>query len=235
MHLAAIASLPQIHPSPLLKNGGWGRFKVLPARNAAVLLALSVGLIAAGHARADIYAYTDEGGVTHFSNVPDNQRYQLYMRTEKPAAATPLVADSGKAVLNLANQRRYGPYVTEAARANQVEAALVHAVISAESGYNPNALSRKGAAGLMQLMPDTARRYGVTNPYDPAQNIDGGARYLRYLMQLFNNDLRLALAAYNAGEQNVIKYGYRVPPYRETVLYVPKVMRFYQKYRTSLR
>jgi soluble lytic murein transglycosylase-like protein len=87
----------------------------------------------------------------------------------------------------------------------------------------------------MQLMPDTARRYGVTNTYDPAQMIHGGARYLRYLMQLFNNDLRLALAAYNAGEQNVIKYGYRVPPYRETVLYVPKVLRFYQKYRASLR
>jgi len=216
MHLAAITSLPH------------------RARAAAVLLGLSMGLLAAGHAYADIYAYTDEGGITHFSNVPDNQRYRLYLRTEKPAAAAPLVQGSGKMVLNLANQRRYGPYVTEAARVNQVEAALVHAVISAESGYNPNALSRKGAAGLMQLMPDTARRYGVTNPYDPAQNIDGGARYLRYLMQLFNNDLRLALAAYNAGEQNVIKYGYRVPPYRETALYVPKVLRFYQKYRTSL-
>jgi soluble lytic murein transglycosylase-like protein len=207
----------------------------LPARSAAALIGFSIGLFAAGYAHADIYAYTDEGGTTHFSNVPDSQRYQLYMRTEKPAAATPLVEGSGRAGLNLANQRRYGAYVTEAARANQVEAALVHAVISAESGYNPNALSRKGAAGLMQLMPDTARRYGVTNPYDPAQNIDGGARYLRYLMQLFNNDLRLAVAAYNAGEQSVIKYGYRVPPYRETALYVPKVMRFYQKYRTSLR
>lgn len=207
--------------------------QALPVRTFVILTALSVGLIAAAPVRADIFAYTDDSGVTHFSNVPDNQRYRLYMRTPKPAAAVPLVQDNRKAVFDVANQRRYSPYVAEAARANQVDAALVHAVISAESGYNPNALSSKGAAGLMQLMPDTARRYGVTNPYDPAQNIDGGVRYLRYLMQLFNNDLRLAVAAYNAGEKTVIKYGYRIPPYRETALYVPKVLGFYQKYRMA--
>jgi len=231
MHSSAITTWPQIPPSPPLQNGGWGGFNALPVSTSVILLAL--GLIIATPVRADIYAYTDDSGVTHFSNVPDNQRYRLYMRTQKPAAAAPLVQGNRKITFNVANQRRYSLYVTEAARANQVEAALVHAVISAESGYNPNALSRKGAVGLMQLMPDTARRYGVANPYDPAQNIDGGVRYLRYLMQLFNNDRQLAVAAYNAGEKTVIKYGYRIPPYRETALYVPKVLGFYQKYRTS--
>ena len=114
-----------------------------------------------------------------------------------------------------------------------ISPALIHAVISAESGYNPFARSRKGAAGLMQLMPETAKRYGVKNRLDPAQNISGGARYLRDLIRMFNNDVQLAIAAYNAGENAVVRAGNRIPPYSETMTYVPRVMTYYRKYRAT--
>jgi len=110
--------------------------------------------------------------------------------------------------------------------------ALVHAVISAESGYNAAAVSRAGARGLMQLMPDTARRFGVQDIMDPAQNIRGGVAYLRELLTMFNGNLELTLAAYNAGENAVIRNGNRIPQYAETVNYVPKVLDFYSKFKT---
>jgi soluble lytic murein transglycosylase-like protein len=105
-------------------------------------------------------------------------------------------------------------------------------VITAESGYNPAALSKAGARGLMQLMPGTAKRYGVQNIHDPMENINGGVRYLRDLLTLFNGNLELAVAAYNAGENAVIRYGHKVPPYAETVHYVPKVLGFYRKFQS---
>jgi soluble lytic murein transglycosylase-like protein len=111
----------------------------------------------------------------------------------------------------------------------RVEPALIHAVISVESAYNPSARSHAGAVGLMQLMPETAKRYGVTNRLDPAQNIQGGARYLRDLTAMFNGNLQLVLAAYNAGEEAVIKYGKKIPPYRETQAYVKRVASLYQQ------
>jgi soluble lytic murein transglycosylase-like protein len=119
--------------------------------------------------------------------------------------------------------------VNGAAEANGVDGRLLHAVITAESNYNPRAVSPKGAGGLMQLMPQTARRYGVSNVFDPVQNIQGGARYLADLLRLFNNDLVLAVAAYNAGEGAVIQHGKKVPPFRETVNYVSKVMGLYRQ------
>ena len=109
---------------------------------------------------------------------------------------------------------------------------IQHAVISAESGYNPGAISRAGAKGLMQLMPDTARRFGVQDIMDPAQNIHGGVKYLRQLLTMFNGNLELTLAAYNAGENAVIRNGNRIPQYAETVNYVPKVLDFYRKFQT---
>ncbi len=125
--------------------------------------------------------------------------------------------------------------VEQAAREHQIDQALLRAVIAVESGYDPNAVSRKGAVGLMQLMPQTARRYGVRNMYDPAQNIQGGARYLRDLMGKFNNDLPLVLAAYNAGEDAIAQHGNRIPPYRETRSYVPRVLGFYRQYQRGTR
>ena len=106
-------------------------------------------------------------------------------------------------------------------------------MISVESSYNPKAVSNKGAAGLMQLMPGTAKRYGVADAFDPAQKLRGGANYLRDLLKLFDSDVSLALAAFNAGEDAVMKHGNRIPPYRETLRYVPKVLDYYQRYRAA--
>jgi soluble lytic murein transglycosylase-like protein len=129
----------------------------------------------------------------------------------------------------LARQRLL-PAIQQVAVTYQLEPALLHAVISAESGYNPQAISKKGARGLMQLMPTTARRFGVSDPDDPTANLQGGARYLRWLLDRFT-DLRLALAAYNAGEGAVQRYGHTIPPYPETRTYVRRVLDFYHYYR----
>lgn len=126
------------------------------------------------------------------------------------------------------------PEMVEAtARKYDVDPLLVHSVISVESGYNPYAVSPKGAQGLMQLMPGTARRFGVSNSFDPAENIEGGVRYLKYLSTLFPNDPRLAVAAYNAGEGAVWKYNYQIPPYAETEQYVYKVAKKYGQARKA--
>ncbi|MBL8260045.1 MAG: DotA/TraY family protein [Candidatus Competibacteraceae bacterium] len=124
---------------------------------------------------------------------------------------------------------QYNDLINAAAAKYGMPASFIHAIIQAESGYNPNALSPKGATGLMQLMPDTAKRFGVTNARDPAQNIDGGTHYLRWLYDRFGGDLKLVAAGYNAGEGAVQRYGNTIPPYSETRNYVSKVMNNYQK------
>jgi soluble lytic murein transglycosylase-like protein len=129
------------------------------------------------------------------------------------------------------NPSRYTLHIRSASRATNVPAALIRAVITAESAFNPYALSATGAVGLMQLMPETAARYGVTNRMDPSQNILGGARYLSDLMRLFHNNMHLAVAAYNAGEGSVLKYGRKIPPFPETVAYVPRVLAYYKNYK----
>jgi hypothetical protein len=179
-------------------------------------------------ARADIYSFTDERGVVHFTNMPHlDRRYKLIRRE-----AGSFVPRSGQAWMpSEADIRRFSNIVETAAKSHGIEPALVQAVITAESGFNPKALSRKGASGLMQLMPDTARRYGVRDIFDPTQNIHGGVRYLKDLLALFNGDLRLALAGYNAGENAVIRAGNRIPPYPETQNYVPKVIDIYHRFR----
>jgi soluble lytic murein transglycosylase-like protein len=185
-------------------------------------------------AGADVYAFTDGNGGIHLSNVPDDGRYSIL---DLPGAAT----DAPARLANLREERAAPvsrrPYTAEVEQAAQrygIEAALLHAVIAVESAYNARARSSRGAAGLMQLMPATARRYGVADVFDPAENVRAGAHYLRDLLKLFDNDLRLALAAYNAGEAAVIKYGRRIPPFRETVAYVPAVVGNYQKNRLSM-
>ena len=187
-------------------------------------------------AHADIYRFVDENGTVHFSNIPTDARFKLYMATKKnePDAVTNVVASRVVHSYPSAARSRFHAHIVAAARTYQLEPALLHAVISAESGYNPLARSAKGARGLMQLMPATARRYGVENPLDPQQNIYGGAAYLHDLLALFGNDVQLALAAYNAGEGTVMEYGNRIPPYRETAQYVPKVLNYYKKYKSLM-
>jgi len=128
-----------------------------------------------------------------------------------------------------ADMRRYAAIINVASRANGVEGDLVHAIIWAESSYNPNAVSPAGAAGLMQLMPETARSYGVRNVFDPAENIHAGVKIMRQLLAKFDGDPELALAAYNAGPYAVIRAGNRIPPHPETEAYVPKVMDYYRR------
>lgn len=183
-------------------------------------------------AQADIYSYKDANGVMHFSNAPDNKNYKVVVAAQRDENS--FTAPRGQIQISRAGKNRYATLVEDAARTYQVDPALLHAVISAESGYNSLAVSHKGAVGLMQLMPETARRYGVENSFDPEQNIRGGTKYLSYLLQLFDNNLELAVAAYNAGEKAVIRNGYSIPPYRETLAYVPAVLKLQKKYRSIL-
>ncbi len=187
------------------------------------LLAMTVaGLSSPSLSRSDIYKFIDEDGVTHISNVPTDSRYRLWWREATPeqrkeALKSPL----------------FESMIMQAAERHHVESDLIKAVIKAESGFNHRAVSRKGARGLMQLMPGTAYTYRVDDTFDPWSNIDGGVRYLRDLLDQFKGDLRLALAAYNAGENAVLKYNYQVPPYQETQTYVQRVLRYLKKYRSE--
>ena len=206
-----------------------------------VLLAAAVILPRA--AGADLYGFVDERGVTHFSNYPVDSRYYLF-RKDRQDTATATFPGSNLVITNIprqsrpprtirvdpAHRARFASLIAEVARRHRLSPALLHAVITVESGYNPSARSHKGAIGLMQLMPATAKRYAVGDIWDPRENLAGGARYLSDLLRLFNNDLGLALAAYNAGENAVIQHGRRIPPYPETRQYVPKVLAHYRLY-----
>jgi soluble lytic murein transglycosylase-like protein len=196
-------------------------------RTCSFVLAVFGGIPAAG---ADIYMRQDTSGVIHYTNAPTDDQYQLLvavMREEVPenrAKAKPVAS----AAQGLA------PSIEEAALVHNVDKALIHAVISVESGYKAAAVSPKGAQGLMQLMPMTAKRYSVADALDPVQNIHGGTRYLSDLLRMFDNNTELAVAAYNAGENAVVRSGRQIPPYRETRDYVPRVMRLYEKYKRML-
>ena len=184
-------------------------------------------------ARADIFVFTDDNGTPNFSDVPNDARYRLFMHTEQPRAQVDI--PQRVAPVNNRSRELFNAEVKRAALNYRLDEALLRAVIAAESGYNSRIVSRKGAVGLMQLMPDTAKRYKVSNSFDPAQNIHAGAKHLSSLLAQFDNNTQLALAAYNAGENNVRKYGGRIPPFPETIAYVPKVMGLYQRYRQEPR
>jgi soluble lytic murein transglycosylase-like protein len=223
------------------------------SRKAGLTLAALVLVAVSAAVRADVYFLVEEDGSVRLTNQPDDPRYRLFLRepagqklkdgsefrnvrnpgdyrlrspagrkTEPDLLANPLLAG-----------KPYREHVAEAARNTNLDPALIHAVIAVESNYNPNAVSGKGAAGLMQLMPETARRYGMKarEIKQPEKNIKVGAQYLADLLQLFEGDLKLALAGYNAGENVVIRYGNRIPPYPETRAYVPRVLAFYEQLR----
>ncbi|HUX90495.1 MAG TPA: lytic transglycosylase domain-containing protein [Gallionellaceae bacterium] len=198
-----------------------------------VLFLLGYGLIRI--TAASVYVHTAEDGSVSLSNVPSDDGYEVLIADPVDnARAAPPIAVQKPTLPILANKAQYNHIVAIAARTYGLEGALLHAVISVESRYNPKAVSRAGATGLMQLMPMTARRYGVADSFNPEQNINGGAQYLSYLLKLFNGDVSLALAAYNAGENAVVRSGNRIPPIPETRDYVPKVLDFYRQYKVDL-
>lgn len=201
----------------------------------AACLAVLFGVGVAGEAHADIYSYVDENGVVHFSsNGKGDGRYSLYMKsTSKRTKGSKF---TGKAVppsdRSVERFTRYDKWIRQAATLYQLPEELVRAVIKVESDYDPRAVSSAGAQGLMQLMPQTATRMQVRDSFDPRENIFGGVRYLRILANLFNGDLDLTIAAYNAGEGAVGRYK-GIPPYPETVDYVVRVRTFYSAYRNT--
>ena len=194
---------------------------------------------------ADIYGFVDENGTAHFSDVQLDARYKLYMKTAAPVdpAAAAHAADFAskvegptlKHVVLAKSHKRYASMIAKVAREQKIEPALLHAVVAVESAYNPQAVSPKGATGLMQLMPATAKQYGVTDLLNPVENLRAGARYLRALMAKFDNNMRLVLAAYNAGEGAVMRSGNAIPPYPETRAYVPRVLQHYESYQAHYR
>ena len=171
-------------------------------------------------AAVEVYKYVDRSGRVHFTDRPPHDGYRLIQQAGKKLRAPRINFRDRER-----NQKRFAGKIAAVADRYQVPEALVHAVISIESAYDPNAVSRAGAVGLMQLMPATARRYGVANRRDPTANLTGGIRYLRDLLQRFDNNLELALAGYNAGEGAVEKFGNRIPPFDETRDYVRKVLK----------
>lgn len=192
---------------------------------------LACGLVVTPAAVADIYHFTAEDGTSHYSDRPSDARFHLLSRSgEEPRAS--LTGEPPRKGLRYTRER-FDTAIALAAQASRVEAEFLHAVIEIESGYNPKAVSPKGALGLMQLMPTTARRYGVSNPLDIAQNLRGGAHLLRDLLDQFSDDKELALAAYNAGAGAVLAHGRRIPPYAETSRYVPAVMQLYKRQRKA--
>jgi hypothetical protein len=207
----------------------------MPRFHFLLLMLIGATAMLSGAARADVYGYVENGRtrLLYTNTPPGDSRYKLYKRDglgSSGGAQPPQRLASCCSKYASFTRSRYNSHVMAASQETQVEPALIHAVISVESAYNPRAISRAGAVGLMQLMPETAKRYGVNNRLDPEQNIHGGARYLRFLMNMFDNNIKLVLAAYNAGEEAVMKYGMRIPPYRETQNYVPKVLHHYQRY-----
>lgn len=210
--------------------------------------------------RSEIYKYVDKEGIVHFTNVPTQQEYRKVSKASKgkgtvsssylkhvpqgsqgrvkvfrrkisiPSLYFPTSFPSTFRYSPKPGEHRYDPYIQAVCLKHGIDHHLVKAIIKAESAFNPVAVSPKGAMGLMQLMPDTSRDMGVTNPFDPLENIEGGVRYLKRMLSRFNNNLTLALAAYNAGPNAVERHG-GIPPYDETRTYILRVMRYYSLYQ----
>jgi soluble lytic murein transglycosylase-like protein len=183
------------------------------------LLAPLILLAWAGGVSADVYVYRDKNGVLTFTNVPNHSGYRRVLRDS-----------NGQITTASWSYTSYDDLIQTAAARYGVDAELVRAVIKAESDFNSVARSRKGAMGLMQLMPETARLHKVADAYDPSANVEGGVRHLRMLLDRYQGDLELTLAAYNAGSAAVEKHG-GIPPFAETRDYVRRVLRFYDSYR----
>jgi soluble lytic murein transglycosylase len=190
----------------------------------ALLLSLALGPADVAEARGPMYRYLDERGVIHFSNVPPDARYRL-ISTQPRGLRWSKRSEPPR-------EKRYDPIILEVSREHGVEPALVKAVIAAESNFDPTAVSKKGAQGLMQLMPRTAESLGVRDPFEPDENVGGGTRYLKRMLDRYG-DVSRALAAYNAGPEAVDRHR-GIPPYRETRAYVARVLTYYRGYHGEI-
>jgi hypothetical protein len=179
---------------------------------------------------ADIYRSENPDGTERFASQAIDAAYAFYLKGDP--APVPAASSRSSASPARPEDKLLEPLIRKFSQKHSVDPALVRAVIEVESGFNPQAISRKGAVGAMQIMPATAARYGATHPADPAQNIEAGIRYLKDLLALHKGNLTLALASYNAGEGAVARHGHRIPPYRETMLYVPAVLARFHLART---
>ena len=218
-------------PTPTGARTAWSLRASIARRSIACALGGAL-LLTQATARSDIYTYTSADGTVHFTNMPGGDtRYRLYLRSRdgKRRAPGSVVAPSDTSVERFT---RYDDTIREAATLYQIPEELVRAVIKVESDYDPRAVSRAGALGLMQLMPETAERMQVRDVMDPRENVLGGVRYLRVLANLFNGDIQLTLAGYNAGENAVVRFR-GIPPYEETEDYVVRVLAYYRRYRES--
>lgn len=204
----------------------WIRMSTMTAKNhrGSAALLMAICLLAGGTAGADVYKYRDAYGRIHLTDQPMSGNVQL-LKIYRLGGSRGGASNSDAELRQ--RRRTWAPLIERVAREQQLHPELLHAVVRVESAYDPKAVSSKGAVGLMQLMPATAARFGVSDREDPQQNLKAGARYLRELLGMFDNDLTLALAAYNAGENAVIRYGNRVPPFPETRDYVRKVQSLY--------
>ncbi|RCX30596.1 lytic transglycosylase domain-containing protein [Thioalbus denitrificans] len=198
---------------------------VRTVRDAGALSLVLLALLLPAAASAEVYKFVDPDGRVTYT---DTRHQPAWMKLVKTWKGWALPRTSTAALKS--GRKQFTDTIASAAREQGLPEALVHAVVSAESAYRPDAVSRAGAVGLMQLMPETAKRYGVTDRTDPEQNVRGGTRYLRDLLEMFDNDTTLAIAAYNAGEGAVQKYGNTIPPYAETQEYVRRVKAYYAQF-----
>ncbi len=198
----------------------------------STLLCLGVvffsGLITPGSVKADIYRYVDEDDIVHFTDAPTDKRFKVFMRDLKKDKELRTKLKYASSV----NPAEFEQFIKTSSDKYGVNPSLVKAVIHAESGYNPNAVSSKGASGLMQLMPSTAKSLKVVDRFNPKDNVEGGVKYLRFLLDTFRGDVPLAVAAYNAGLNKVARYG-GIPPYNETRTYVNKVLSYMKYYQEN--
>jgi len=218
----------------------------IPVPNSTMMLNLKTAAFAIvvllgsmGSSQADIYRYIDSKGTLHFTNVPVSSGYQVYLKeksnhpSESYALKTTLDSNGSPSPSTVSATTPYDNYIYQASIKHGISFSLLKAVIKVESDFNPNAVSKKGAKGLMQIMPENMSALNINDPFNPRENIMGGSWYLKTLLMQFDGKLPLALAAYNAGPTAVNKYR-RIPPYTETKNYVRKVMTLYQQLSGSI-
>jgi len=198
----------------------------------ACLALLALSALPVPARASDVYVSYAADGTPTFASQANDKSYVLLLKGAAPASAAVKVLHPARDAADLRKRREaLGPLIDQVAYRHGLDPALVRAITHVESRFNANALSPAGAAGLMQLMPATAKRYGTANRMDPAQNLDAGARYFKDLLAQYSGNVALALAAYNAGEGSIERHAKNVPPYRETMLYVPEVLTRYESYR----